>query len=284
MGALLVVMVVVASAVWVWTRSRSVPVPADLAPFEQVDLGRFAASDALVGVTRSNYLPMTITRAGRGKTSLAIVDAHSGTVIDAGPVPVDGWVTASYPRASGRFVATVTDVCPERPREGDAGLECVVASPFEPIGVQLSVYDIQAGTWATLRLDALSSQIVSLADVDGSTATLRKDNTAGGEPDTWATVDLTRPLHVGAFSTRSSIRPSGLAMSNDGSIDGWGWKARAVNEERAAATWIGTIDGHRDTISISTPPMRQLQGAGRCLVIGTFRPHHLDHLHRLCAS
>ena len=256
----------------------------DLKRFEEIDLGSLQGKDALIGVTRSQFLPMVITRAGRGASSLAVVDAQDAQVIDAGAVPVDGWIGDGYPRASDRYVAMVTNICAARPREGDAGLECGGQPPADPAGAQLVAYEIGTRTWRTLRLDAASDQAVSLVDVDGTTATLMTYPGAAGEQERWATIDLSQPLRHPSFSTKKPpIRPNGLAPTG-GRLDGWGWKATNTNGEATAATWTGTVGGVEKTVHVSTMPLRHLYGAGRCLVIGSYRPHNLDHLHRVCAD
>ena len=71
-----------------------------------------------------------------------------------------------------------------------------------------------------------------------------------------------------------------------GHIDGFGWKASDTGGGDVPATWTGPIDGAEQTITIEFDgkPARHMYGAGECLVIATYRPHHLDDLHRLCTS
>lgn len=257
--------------------------PSDLERFDNIDLGELAGSDAHVGVTRSHLLPVVVTEKGRGETSLSIVDSHAGTVTDAGPIPVDGWVTNVYPHASVRDAAMIVNVCNEEPYEGDGGDECGEGMPS---AVHLAVYDIENDSWATVPIDAASNQDVVLVDVDGATATLNRPSGLLDDPGTWATVKLDEPLELGEFTAaKPATRPNGLATSQ-GHIDGFGWKASDTGGGDVPATWTGPVDGAEQTITIEFEgkPARHMYGAGECLVIATSRPHHLDYLHRLCTS
>lgn len=259
------------------------PAPSDLGRFDKINLGELAGSDAQVGVTRSHLLPVVVTKKGRGETSLAIVDAQAGSVTDAGPIPVDGWVTNVYPHASDRYSAMIVNVCTEKPDEGDGTDEC---GEGLPTAVQLAVYDVESESWATLPVNAASNQDVILADVDGATATLNRPGGLLDDPGTWATVELDEPLEMGEFTaTKPPMRPNGLATSQ-GHIDGFGWKANGTGGGDVPATWTGPVDGVAQTITIEfdSTTTRHMYGAGECLVISTSRPHHLDYLHRLCTS
>lgn len=263
-------------------RDRVPPAAGDLERFDEIELHEVAGSDVTVGVTRSNLLPIVVHRGDQGMSSLTVVDADRGVSIDGGTIPVDGWVGDGYPRASDRYVAMIHSVCSARPREGDAGLDCGVGVGRRAT-TQLSVFDVEAQTWAILPLRDEEGSMV-LRDVDGSTAVVERYPSGPGEDSTWATVDLDRPLELGTFSARRpEVRPNGLA-TRQGHIDGFGWKARDVNGEAAVATWIGTVDERERTVKIATEPSRHLYGAGRCLVIGSFSDARLVHLHRLCAD
>jgi len=257
--------------------------PSDLERFDRIDLGGLTGSDAQVGVTRSHLLPVVVTKKGRGETSLSVVDVHAGTVTDAGPIPVDGWVTNVYPHASDRYAAMVVNVCDEKPYEGDGTEEC---GEGMPTAVRLAVYDIENDAWATVPIDAASNQDVVLVDVDGAIATLNRPSGLLDDPGTWATVELDEPLELDEFTaTKPAMRANRLRTSQ-GHIDGFGWKARDTGGGDVPATWTGPVDGAEQTITIEFDgkPARHMYGAGECLVISTVRPHHLDDLHRLCTS
>ncbi|WP_421119692.1 hypothetical protein ACE2AJ_20425 [Aquihabitans daechungensis] len=283
----LVVLVAIAVAVLAWVgvqawRGRIPAVADDLKRFDEIELHELAGKRALVGTTRSNRLPVVVHRPKEGESSLAVVEADVGTVIDGGPIPVDGWVGDGYPRASERYVGMIHTVCSGKPREGDAGLECG-SGGARAATTQLSAFDAEEQTWAILPLRDEPGSLI-LEDVDGSTAVVRREAGSPDEEPAWAEIDLDRPLELGPFSPRRPpVRPNGLSTSG-GHIDGFGWKARSTNGEEDHATWVGTVDGAEETVEISTEPLRHLYGAGRCLVIGSFRTDHLDHLHRLCAD
>ena len=97
---------------------------------------------------------------------------------------------------------------------------------------------------------------------------------------------LDEPLELGELTgTKPPVRPNGLDTSQ-GHSDGFGWKASDTGGGDVPATWAGPVDGAEQTITIEFDgkPARHMYGAGECLVIATSRPHHVDHLHRLCTS
>lgn len=262
-------------------QDRRPPVAGDLERFDEIELREVAGADVTVGVTRSGLLPMVVHRSERQATSLAVIDAAAGTVIDGGSIPVDGWVGDGYPRASDRYVAMIHGVCSGPPAEGDVGLECD-AREEHPTAAQLSVFDVEAQTWAYLPLGDPEVDLV-LEDVDGATAVVKRYPQRSDEKASWAEIPLDRPLALGTFSAEPpAVRPNGLA-TRQGHIDGFGWKVRDVDSGEDA-TWVGTVDGKQETIEISTRPLRHLYGAGRCMVIGSYSKERLDHLHRLCAD
>jgi hypothetical protein len=263
-------------------RGRIPAVAEDLKRFDEIELLELAGHRTVIGTTRSNLLPVVVHRPKRGESSLAVVDADAGTIFDGGPIPVDGWVGDGYPQASERYAAMLHRVCSGKPHEGDTGLECG-SEGGRSSTTQLSVFDAEEQTWATLPIDGSAGDLI-LEDVDGSTAVIRRYPGSSDEGPTWTRVDLDRPLELGPFSSeRPAVRPNGLASSG-GHIDGFGWKARDTNTGEAEATWVGTVDGAEQTVQISTEPLRHLYGAGRCLVIGSFSSDQLDHLHRVCAD
>jgi hypothetical protein len=256
----------------------------NLRDLDEIALGDLAGTDAQIGATRSELLPVVVRRRGPGETSLSIVDAHRGAVTDAGPIPVDGWATNVFPRASDRYVAVLVNVCREQPYEGDAGDECGEAPLGEgPPPVELAVYDIDAGTWASVRLSEPDGASVSLVDVDGTTAVLERSRERDDDPALWSEVDLSKRLTIGPFAEGAAPRPNGLVDSL-GHFDGWGWKASGAEGWEDDTTWTGTVGGRPVTETIANAGDHRFAGAGRCLVVGTYRPSHLDHLHRLCAS
>ena len=250
----------------------------------EIDLGDLAGQEVLAGNTRSELLPLVVHGDEPGETSISIVDAKGNRIIDAGPIPVDGWATNAFPLASDRFVAVLVNVCITEPVEGDAGEECGGGSSIGgSVPVDLAVYDIEAGTWDSLRLDQETAAIVGLADVDGTTATFEEYQSRDDEPALWAKVDLTKPLAIGEFTEEGAPRPNGLVGSH-GHYDGWGWKASGSNGWEADTTWTGTVDGDPVTRKISNAGDRRFDGTGSCLLISSMRGSHLERLHRLCTS
>lgn len=274
--AAFVVVTWVAVSIFPWSGSAE---PADLKRFDEIDLGDLEGEEVTIGTTRSTLLPVVVPSDERGETSLQVIDVLDGTVTDAGPIPVDGWLANVFPRASERYVGVLANVCAEEPYEGDGTDECGEGMPS---GVLLAIYDVEADQWATLPIDEESNQVVGLADVDGATATLQRYASLQDEPDTWSKVALDAPLELGAFTEDGAPRPNGLIASR-GTFDGWGWKAKGAREE-GDTTWTGEVQGQPKVEIIANDTGRAFAGAGPCLAIVTRSRTAIEHLHRVCSA
>ena len=261
-------------------RGPEPPIAAGLDQFQEIDLGALRGEDVRIGSARSELVPMVRTDERRGRTSLAVLDAEEGTIVDAGPLPVDGWAVEGLAVASDRYVVIAPYVCSAEPGVSDTGLDCTNEPTDAPLPIELLIYDIARDSWQRVPVGSAPDRWVVVEAVDGATATLRRLGI--GEPDTWAQVDLADPVAPTSYSsTEPAFDPP--AWSNvERRWVGDGWTMDAP-DTRGDVTWEGTVAGEPRTFAIpSRTP--EVFGAGRCILMASTSSDRLDHLHRLCAS
>jgi hypothetical protein len=264
---------------WMVSADDASPVPEDLRGLDEIDLGATDGDEVRFGSTTGGIVPMVVYRTGRGETSLSLVDVEEGTVLDAGPLPVDGWVADVLPEASDRFVAMTANVCQSELVDTDAGPDCAE----DQVPIQLLVYDLVRERWQAIAIGSIPDQWVTLDWVDDATAAVR--DVGDGTTSTWATVDLVDPSRPRDFSPTRPTPAGGLRdVGFEKPWVGDGWKMTNPEASPEAVVWKGTESGEPRTVTIE--PGKVITAAGRCVLIASFGGSgpRLEHLHGLCAS
>jgi hypothetical protein len=256
------------------------PVDERLQGLDEIDLGAAEGADARFGLTAGRIVPIVVPRSGRGETSLSLIDAEAGTVVDAGPLPVDGWAAEVFLAASDRFVVMTLSDCRSKLVETDTGPDC---GDDAPIPIELLVYDLVRERWETVPIGSIPERWVNLDWLDGATATVQLLPTGTQSSSGWAQVDLVDPSAPTSYSPTRPTRPEGLPpLGDEKRWTGDGWSMTNPEASSSGPVWQGSAGGEPRTVTL--PPGRPIAAAGRCVLIGTTSDSTLVQLHRLCAS